>query len=47
MVAYVEAPQQEESGLQAHGEDEPQDSGGDEHPDAMGLRQDDDNGQRD
>ena len=41
---HVESSQQEEGGLQAHGEDEAEDGGKDEGPDAQGLGHDDDNG---
>lgn len=45
MRAYVAAAQQEQRGLQADGEDQAQDGGGDERPDTVRLRQDDDDGQ--
>ena len=46
MDTYIETPEQEQSGLQAYREDQAQDSGGNERPDAVGLRQDDDYSQR-
>lgn len=42
---YVKGSKQEEGGLQAHREDEAEDGGGDEDPDTVGLRQDDDDRQ--
>ena len=41
---YVETPKQQQCGLQAYREDQAQDGGGNECPDAVRLRQDDDNG---
>jgi len=38
---YVETPQQKQRGLQADREDQTQDGGSDEHPDAVRLRKDD------
>lgn len=45
--AYVERPQEEQRGLQPDGEDQPEDGGRDEGPDAVGLGQRDDDGQGD
>lgn len=43
---YIETPQQEQRGLQAYREDQPQYGGSNKRPDAVRLRQDDDYSQR-
>lgn len=47
MHTYIKAPQQEQRGLQAYRKYQAQNGGGDERPDTMRLRQDDDNSQGD
>lgn len=42
---YVERPQQEQGGLQAHREDQAKDGGSNQRSNAMRLGQDDDDGQ--
>lgn len=44
---HVESAQEEQRGLQPHGEDEPQNRGRDQRPDAVGFGERDDDGQRD
>lgn len=45
-LTYIETPKQQQSGLQANREDQAEDGGRNKRPDAVRLRQDDDDSKR-